>query len=84
MKKLTKDQLQKIILSSLMMVGLIYCYFTFLIAGLNKGDDGANAGIADLDTQDRPRPRATIKTQRGGRRGIGAFGGGNARPGQTT
>ncbi len=49
MKKLTKDQIQKIALSSLMMVGLIYCYFTFLIAGLNKADTAAAAGIDDLD-----------------------------------
>ena len=51
MKKLTKDQLQKIILSSLMMVGLIYCYFTFLIASLNKSDRATDAAITDLDKQ---------------------------------
>lgn len=51
MKKFTKDQLQKIILSSLMMIGLIYCYFTFLIAALNKSDvDTANT-IDKLDKQ---------------------------------
>ncbi len=49
MKKFTKDQLQKIILSSLLMAGLIYCYFTFLIAGLNKADLANAAGIEDLD-----------------------------------
>ena len=49
MKKFTKDQLQKIILSSLMMVGLIYCYFTFLIAGLNKADHDNAEAIENLD-----------------------------------
>ena len=51
MKKFTKDQLQKIILSALMMVGLIYCYFTFLIAGLNKSDRDTAAAIEGLDKQ---------------------------------
>ena len=34
MNKLSKDQLQKIFLSGLLMIGLIYCYFTFLITPL--------------------------------------------------
>ena len=51
MKKLTKDQIQKIALSSLMMLGLIYCYFTFLIAGLNKADRDNAAAIDRLDKE---------------------------------
>ncbi len=51
MKKFTKDQLQKIILSSLMMIGLIYCYFTFLIAALNKSDSDTASSIDKLDKQ---------------------------------
>ena len=53
MNKLSKDQIQKIALSSLMMIGLIYCYFTFLITPLGKGEvkaaqrmDKLNADIA--------------------------------------
>ena len=51
MKKLTKDQLQKIILSALMMIGLIYCYFTFLIASLNKSDRATVTAIENLDKE---------------------------------
>ncbi len=51
MKKLTKDQIQKIALSSLMMIGLIYCYFTFLIAGLNKADLDNASAIENLDKE---------------------------------
>jgi len=60
MKKLTKDQIQKILLSSLLMVGLIYCYFTFLIAGLNKDDIGNAAAIEALDG-DIAKATSTIK-----------------------
>jgi hypothetical protein len=51
MKKLTKDQIQKIALSSLLMIGLIYCYFQFLIFPLNRSDTAARAALADLDTK---------------------------------
>ena len=60
MKKLTKDQIQKIALSSLMMIGLIYCYFTFLIAGLNKTDAACATGIEDLDKK-ISQAQSTIK-----------------------
>ena len=60
MKKLTKDQIQKIFLSSLLMIGLIYCYFTFLIAGLNKADLANAAGIEDLKTK-ISQAKSTIK-----------------------
>lgn len=60
MKKLTKDQIQKIALSSLMMAGLIYCYFTFLIAGLNKSDRDSAAGIDDLDKK-IAQAKSTVK-----------------------
>jgi hypothetical protein len=46
--KLNKDQLQKLILSSLGFVGLLYCYFTFFLGPLNKSRDAAIASIADL------------------------------------
>ena len=60
MKKLTKDQIQKIALSSLMMVGLIYCYFTFLIAGLNKADISNADAIDNLD-KEIAKAKSTIK-----------------------
>lgn len=62
MKKLTKDQIQKIALSSLMMAGLIYCYFTFLIAGLNKADVGNAASIEDLDKKIAQAKSAIIRS----------------------
>ena len=60
MKKLTKDQLQKIVLSSLMMIGLIYCYFTFLIAGLNQSDRVTAAAIEALD-KDIAKAKSNVK-----------------------
>ena len=60
MKKLTKDQIQKISLSTLMMIGLIYCYFTFLIAGLNKADVSNASTIEDL-TKQIDKAKTTVK-----------------------
>ena len=51
MNKLNKDQKQKIFLSSLMMLGLVYCYFSFLITPLGKGDVAAAANIEALDAK---------------------------------
>ncbi|MGH8092800.1 MAG: hypothetical protein ACREIF_04950 [Chthoniobacterales bacterium] len=35
-KTLNKDQIQKIVLSTLGLIGLIYCYFTFFLGPLNR------------------------------------------------
>ena len=51
MQKFSKDQIQKMILSGILMVGLIYCYFTFLIFPLGKSDVSNAAGIATLEEQ---------------------------------
>jgi hypothetical protein len=51
MNKLTKDQIQKIVLSSLLMCFLIYAYFTFLIGPLNTKATNNDAAIAALDAQ---------------------------------
>ncbi len=51
MNKLTKDQWQKISLSALLMIGLIYCYFTFLIGPMGKTDASNLASIEALDGQ---------------------------------
>ena len=51
MQKFSKDQIQKMCLSGLMMLGLIYCYFTFLIGPLGKADTSHEAGIATLDDE---------------------------------
>jgi hypothetical protein len=50
-KQLSKDQWQKIILSCLLMLGLIYCYFTFLITPMGKTDTTNLAAIETLDGQ---------------------------------
>ena len=49
--KFSKDQIQKMFLSGLLMVGLIYCYFTFLIDPLGKTDKSNEAGIAALEEE---------------------------------
>ncbi len=51
MQKFSKDQIQKMFLSGLLMVGLIYCYFTFLIGPLGKSEVSNAAGIAALDEE---------------------------------
>ncbi len=51
MNKFSKDQWQKIILSGLMMIGLIYCYFTFLITPLGKADANNLVAIDALDAK---------------------------------
>lgn len=51
MNKLDKDQIQKISLSALMMIILVYCYFNFLLAPLNKQEVNATSRIAALDAQ---------------------------------
>ena len=51
MNKLSKDQIQKISLSGLLMVGLVYCYFTFLIAPASKADANNLLAIDALDSK---------------------------------
>lgn len=46
-----KDQKQKIFLSSLLMIGLVYCYFNFLLDPLSKQDKINRAQIEALDGQ---------------------------------
>lgn len=47
-KKLNKDQIQKIALSSLGFVGLIYCYFTFFLNPLERNRTLMTQSITDL------------------------------------
>ena len=49
MNKLSKDQIQKIFLSSLLMIGLIYCYFTFLITPLGVNEEHAVKRTEELN-----------------------------------
>jgi hypothetical protein len=50
-KKLTKDQIQKIVLSILGFIGLIYCYFNFFLGPLNKSRTSMTQQIADLQAK---------------------------------
>lgn len=50
-KKLNKDQIQKIILSVLGFIGLIYCYFNFFLGPLNKSRASMAVAIAELQTK---------------------------------
>jgi hypothetical protein len=47
-KKLNKDQIQKIALSTLGFIGLIYCYFSFFLGPLNKSRASMTQAIADV------------------------------------
>lgn len=49
--KINKDQLQKILLSGIGFIALIYVYFTFFLGPLNKGRATAEASITDLQAK---------------------------------
>lgn len=51
MKKFSKDEIQKISLSALMLIALVYCYFTFLVGPLKTQETRNTATIAQLDRQ---------------------------------
>lgn len=50
-KKFSKDQIQKMVLSALGFVGLIYCYFSFFLGPLNKSRESMTAQIADMQSK---------------------------------
>lgn len=50
-KKLTKDQIQKICLSALGFVALVYCYFNFFLGPLNKSRAAMTVKIAELQAK---------------------------------
>lgn len=47
-KKFNKDQIQKIILSVLGFIGLIYCYFSFFLGPLDRSRDSMTKTIAEV------------------------------------
>ena len=49
--KLTKDQTQKIALGALMMIGVVYSYFDFLLGPVEKGCEVANINTNGLEPQ---------------------------------
>ncbi len=57
-QKLSKDQIQKIVLSGLGLIGLIYCYFTFFLGPLNRSRAAMIQTIAEVQTKN-----ATSKTE---------------------
>lgn len=50
-KKMSKDEIQKIILSALGFIALIYCYFTFFLGPLNKSQATMTQTIADTQAK---------------------------------
>jgi hypothetical protein len=51
LKKFNKDQIQKIILSVIGFVALIYCYFNFFLGPLNRSRAAMTQTIADLQVK---------------------------------
>lgn len=49
--KLNKDQIQKIFLSTLGFIALLYCYFNFFLGPLNKSRAAMTQTMADLQTK---------------------------------
>jgi hypothetical protein len=50
-KKFSKDQIQKVALSALGFVGLLYCYFNFFLGPLNKSRALMTKTIADVQAK---------------------------------
>lgn len=48
-RKFTKDEIQKIILSVLLMGGLLYAYNEFLLGNLSRQERAASASLKDLE-----------------------------------
>ena len=46
--KLGKEEIQKIFLSVLLLIGLLYCYFTMLLGPLSKQMENATSTVGDL------------------------------------
>ena len=49
--KLNKDQIQKIVLSVIGFIGLIYCYFNFFLGPLNRSRESMSKTIAELQAK---------------------------------
>jgi hypothetical protein len=49
--KLGKEEIQKIVLSALMLFALLYCYFSLLLGPLQNGEKAARNSIAELTPQ---------------------------------
>jgi len=49
--KLNKDQIQKIVLSVIGFISLIYCYFNFFLGPLNRSRESMNKTIAELQAK---------------------------------
>ncbi|MGI9173483.1 MAG: hypothetical protein ACR2F0_09265 [Chthoniobacterales bacterium] len=48
LNQMNKDQIQKLILSAIGLVALVYCYFTFFLGPLNRGRAASEKSIAEL------------------------------------
>ena len=46
--KLGKEEIQKLVLGGLMVIGVIYCYFTLLLGPLSRQQAATRKGIEDL------------------------------------
>jgi len=62
LQKLSKDQIQKIILSVLGFIGLIYCYFTFFLGPLNRSRATMIQTIADVQAKNASSKTELRKT----------------------
>ncbi|HSH40061.1 MAG TPA: hypothetical protein VK993_14910 [Chthoniobacterales bacterium] len=49
--KMSKDEIQKLVLSALGFIGLLYVYFSFFLGPLNKSRTAAEARIAELQAK---------------------------------
>src|SRR2546423_2060413 len=60
--KLSKDQIQKLLLSSMGFIVLVYVYFSFFLGPLSRSRDGALAEINDLQGKIANSKNELVKT----------------------
>ena len=70
--KLTKDQIQKIVLGGMLSCGVIYCYFEFLLGPQTAGRERALAAAVALEPQISAARGQIAKTQALEEKGPGA------------
>ena len=62
LKKFSKDQIQKIALSTIGFIGLIYCYFNFFLGPLNRSRESMTKTIAEVQAKTASSKNEMTKT----------------------
>ena len=61
--KLGKDEIQKIVLGAIMLIVLVYCYFSMLLFPLQNGHEVTRKRIAELTTKVTEQKKQISRTK---------------------